>query len=103
MQRRNFLQLSSLLGLVGLIRTEKTKAAEGGIADKFPSDRAYWVSLLQKISAPVLDNMSKGELRKNMKIEVSPTWDGRPKDVAYMEAFGRLIAGIAPICGFTRR
>jgi|JI7StandDraft_1071085.scaffolds.fasta_scaffold03960_6 hypothetical protein len=96
MQRRNFLQLSSLLGLVGLIRTEKTKAAEGGIADKFPSDRAYWVSLLQKISAPVLDNMSKGELRKNMKIEVSPTWDGRPKDVAYMEAFGRLIAGIAP-------
>jgi len=96
MQRRNFLQLSSLLGLAGLLRTEKTKASEGGIADKFPSDRAYWVSLLQKISAPVLDNMSKGELRKNMKIEVSPTWDGRPKDVAYMEAFGRLIAGIAP-------
>ncbi|HRG23984.1 MAG TPA: DUF2264 domain-containing protein [Chitinophagaceae bacterium] len=96
MQRRNFLQLSSLLGLGGLLRTEKTKAAEGGIADKFPSDRAYWVSLLQKISAPVLDNMSKGELRKNMKIEVSPSWDGRPKDVAYMEAFGRLIAGIAP-------
>jgi len=96
MQRRNFLQLSSLLGLAGLLRTEKTKAEEGGIADKFPSDRAYWVSLLQKISAPVLDNMSKGELRKNMKIEVSPTWDGRPNDVAYMEAFGRLIAGIAP-------
>ena len=96
MQRRNFLQLSSLLGLAGLLRTEKTKAAESGSIDKFPSDRAYWVSLLQKISAPVLDNMSKGELRKNMKIEVSPSWDGRPKDVASMEAFGRLIAGIAP-------
>jgi hypothetical protein len=96
MQRRNFLQLSSLLSLAGLLRTENTKAADSGTADKFPTDRAYWISLLQKISAPVLDNMSKGELRKNMKIEVSPAWDGRPKDVAYMEAFGRLIAGIAP-------
>jgi hypothetical protein len=96
MQRRNFLQLSSLLSLAGLLRTENTKAGDIGTTDKFPTDRTYWISLLQKISAPVLDNMSKGELRKNMKIEVSPAWDGRPKDVAYMEAFGRLIAGIAP-------
>ncbi len=96
MRRRNFLHLSSLLGLAGLWPASKTKAAENIFTDKFSSDRAYWVQLLQKISAPVLDNMSKGELRKNMAIEVSPSWDGRPKDVAYMEAFGRLIAGIAP-------
>ena len=29
-------------------------------------------------------------------MEFSPTWDNRNKDVAYMEAFGRLIAGLAP-------
>jgi hypothetical protein len=96
MQRRNFLQLSALLGLTNIWPANKTLATENIFTGKFPSDRAYWVSLLQKISAPVLTNMSKGELRKNMPIEVSPSWDGRTKEVAFMEAFGRLIAGIAP-------
>ena len=60
------------------------------------NDRAYWADLAYKISAPVLENMSKGELKKNMEVEVSPTWDGRDKDVTYMETFGRLMSGIAP-------
>lgn len=60
------------------------------------NDRTYWVDLLYKISEPVLSNMSKGELKKIMVVEYSPTWDGRNKNVAYMEAFGRLIAGVAP-------
>lgn len=60
------------------------------------SDRTYWTNLLYKISEPVLSNMSRGELVKNMQVEVSPTWDGRRTRVTYMEAFGRLMAGLAP-------
>lgn len=60
------------------------------------SDRRYSADLAYKISEPVLRNMAKGELSKNMQVEVSPTWDGRDKRVTYMEAFGRLMAGIAP-------
>ncbi len=60
------------------------------------SDRQQWVDLCYQIAAPVLENMSKGELRKNMPIEVSPTWDNRTKEVTYLEAFGRLMAGISP-------
>lgn len=59
-------------------------------------DRTYWVNLLYKISVPILSNMSKGELQKNMPVEYSPTWDNRNKNVVYMEAFGRLMDGIAP-------
>ena len=59
-------------------------------------DRTYWVDLLYKTAEPVLRNMSKGELRKNMVVEYSPRWDGRNKDVVYMEAFARLLAGVAP-------
>ncbi|MDR2955869.1 MAG: DUF2264 domain-containing protein [Prevotella sp.] len=66
------------------------------VKEEKATDRKYWVDLLYKISEPVLRNMSKGELRKNMVVEVSPTWDGRNKDVTYMEAFGRLMDGIAP-------
>lgn len=60
------------------------------------NDRAYWVDLLVKMAAPVLSNMSKGELQANMLVETSPNWDGRNIKVTYMETFGRLMAGIAP-------
>ncbi|MDR0864188.1 MAG: DUF2264 domain-containing protein, partial [Candidatus Symbiothrix sp.] len=60
------------------------------------NDRADWADLAYRIAAPVLSNMSKGELKKNMQVEVSPTWDGRSKDVTYMECFGRLMSGMAP-------
>ncbi|MDR1524724.1 MAG: DUF2264 domain-containing protein [Tannerella sp.] len=60
------------------------------------NDRKYWSDLAYRIAEPVLRNMSKGELKKNMEVEVSPAWNGPSKDVAYMEAFGRLMAGLAP-------
>ncbi len=60
------------------------------------TDREYWCELLYKMATPVLSNMSKGELQKNMLVELSPTWDGRDVKVTYMEAFGRLMAGLAP-------
>ena len=60
------------------------------------SDREYWADLAYRIAAPVLSNMSRGELSKNMQLELSPTWDGRDKRVSYMEAFGRLMDGVAP-------
>lgn len=60
------------------------------------TDREYWSDLLYRMSAPVLSNMSEGKLQKNMQVEVSPTWDGRDVRVTYMEAFGRLMAGLAP-------
>lgn len=58
--------------------------------------REYWSQLAYRMAAPVLQNMAKGELKKNMQVELSPTWDGRNKDVTYMECFGRLMAGMAP-------
>lgn len=65
-------------------------------SNKHTTDREYWCSQAYKMAKPVLENMAKGELQKNMQLEVSPTWDGRNKKVAYMECFGRLMAGITP-------
>ena len=64
--------------------------------EKVMTDREYWCQQAYKMAQPVLENMAKGELQKNMQLEVSPNWDGRNKKVAYMETFGRLMAGIAP-------
>ena len=60
------------------------------------NERQYWCDLLYKMTEPVLSNMSKGQLKQNMLLELSPSWDGRNKDVAYMECFGRTMAGLAP-------
>lgn len=59
-------------------------------------DRAFWCNTLYKIAAPILCDMSEGKLITNMPIEYSPTWDNRNKKVAYMECFGRLMAGLSP-------
>ncbi len=60
------------------------------------ADRAYWVEQAWRLAAPVLENMAAGTLQQNFALEVSQSWDGRDPKVAYMECFGRLMAGIAP-------
>jgi hypothetical protein len=50
-------------------------------------ERHYWVDLLQKIARPVLSHMANGSFTATFPIELSPTWDGRNKNVSYMEAF----------------
>ena len=59
-------------------------------------DREYWCQLAYQLARPVLENMSKGTLQKNMQTEFSPSFDNRNRKVVYMETFGRLMAGIAP-------
>ena len=56
-------------------------------------DRIYWVSILQKIAFPVLNNLRKGSLKKNMPYE-SKSMEGH--DFAHLEAFARVFNGIAP-------
>lgn len=68
---------------------------------KEKSDREVWVDIMYQMAEPVLRNMAEGKLQqamalKNGGLEISPTWDGRNKKVAYMECFGRLMAGLAP-------
>ena len=60
------------------------------------SDREYWCALAYRMAQPVLENMARGELQKNMQTEFSPSFDKRDRSVVYMETFGRLMAGIAP-------
>ena len=67
------------------------------------TDREVWVDIMYQMAEPVMKNMAEGKLQQvmdtaggNRNLELSPTWDNRDKKVAYMEAFGRLLAGLAP-------
>lgn len=70
---------------------------------KEKTDREVWVDIMYQMAEPVMRNMAEGRLQQVMdtvggskNLELSPTWDNRDKKVAYMEAFGRLLAGLAP-------
>ncbi len=56
-------------------------------------DRIFWVSLLQKIAFPVLNNLARGSLKKNMPYESN---SDKERKFGYFEAFARVFNGIAP-------
>ena len=56
-------------------------------------DRIFWVDTMQKITYPVLSNLRKGSLRKNMPY-ISKSSEGQK--TSSFEAFSRVFNGIAP-------
>ena len=60
-------------------------------------DRTYWISVLSQVADPLLSNMSKGELRKNMPVEtISGVAKPSNARTTHLEALGRLLVGMAP-------
>lgn len=54
--------------------------------------RKFWIDTMLKISNPVLENLSKETLKKNIPTEFNP----HRQEYILLEAFGRTICGIAP-------
>ena len=73
-----------------LLRLKELLSRQDGAAD-----RKAWVDCLTRIAGPVLENLAAGTLKKNMPYETLNT-DPRHQPVAYLEAVGRTICGIAP-------
>ena len=76
-------------------------ATDSDIHNAGAATRKAWVELAERLALPILKPMAEGRLHEQLNdekgtLEISPSWDGRSKEVAYMEAFARLMAGIAP-------
>ena len=84
------------LFIAGLIVCLLAPATLSGAKKTVESDRMYWCRLMYRIARPILEPMSEGRLQAEMMVEVGPTWDNRNIKVAYLEAFGRLMDGLAP-------
>ncbi|RAV98245.1 DUF2264 domain-containing protein [Pseudochryseolinea flava] len=94
MIRRNFLKGFSLLGagstltpLFGFRTPDSPTAQE--------SDRDYWIAMLTRITQPVLDALHRDRIKELMPVESHVDATFR-KEVTYLEALGRSLAGIAP-------
>lgn len=60
-------------------------------------ERKYWVNTLVKIINPVIENLSKDQLKKTIPIGRSSSARANDREfITHMESVGRTIAGIAP-------
>lgn len=85
----------TLVAAALLLFVTASKAQSPTAADNVGTiERAYLVNTLTRIADPLLNALSKNELKKLMPVEAV-----NPKDrqqYTYLEAFGRLLAGMAP-------
>jgi len=97
MDRKNFIKKA---GLMGVSSTFLGKAGTYTQTEKIEtvseSDREYWVSVVEKIAHPVLDALSQEKLKKLMPVETRPDSNSNRRQFTHLEAFGRLMTGIAP-------
>lgn len=94
--RRQFLNSAFSIGVSSALGVPATKFI--GMSQENPSnttdDRGYWLTVMERIARPVLENLARRKLRERMPVEATNPGD-RAK-YAHLEAFGRLLAGIAP-------
>ena len=95
--RRRFLKWAAAIGVSGAASAASVKAGANSSAAPVESDREYWVGALDRVAAPVLENLARRELRKNMPVEAANAAD-RAK-YTHLEAFGRTLCGVAPWLG----
>ncbi|WP_257666278.1 DUF2264 domain-containing protein [Parapedobacter tibetensis] len=62
------------------------------------ADRERWLQYLDQLARPVLKNLAEDRLKEYMPVELAPGIDNKAHrtQVAYLEAFGRTLSGIAP-------
>jgi len=92
--RREFFKSAAVLTALGATGLP-LRAAENKIeTPNTGNDRLYWVSVAEKISRPVLENLARRELKLRMPVEEKP--GSKRASFTHLEAFGRLLCGIAP-------
>ena len=64
--------------------------------DRKESDRDYSLRLLARLAEPVLTNLARGTLKRNMPVECVAGALADRRKYTHLEAFARLLAGIAP-------
>jgi hypothetical protein len=89
--KHHFRILFSLTLITGIAVNTYAQVDKGNAG---ATERNYMVSTLARIADPVLNALSQNQLKKQMPVEAKNVEDR--KQYTYLEAFGRLLAGMAP-------
>jgi hypothetical protein len=96
--RRNFLKSGLAAGALSSIGgfSPVSAAAAQTTATAPNDDRQTWIEILTRVSNPLLHALSEGKLKAAMPVESPQGNVEERKQFTYLEATGRLLAGIAP-------
>jgi hypothetical protein len=94
--RREFIKSVSSLGVAGLVGAPAANSFAQAVSPAMVQggERSYWLAVMDRISTPVLANLSRHQLKQQMPVEAANPAERR--HFTHLEAFGRLLAGIAP-------
>jgi hypothetical protein len=94
--RRDFLKSAVTLGVAGMAGAPVADSIGQSSTDLDGKgdDREFWVGVLKKIATPVLQNLAQRQLKKAMPVEAANP--AERAQYTHLEAFGRLLAGMAP-------
>jgi len=93
--RRQFLHDAMILPVAAATAAEVKQVVPGnrGLGG---DERAYCFGMLRRIAEPVLRNLTANKLRERMPVEAGNGKIEDRKHYTYLEAFGRVLTGIAP-------
>jgi hypothetical protein len=93
MKRREFLRVVGASATPALMASRTARDQKAGLATA-ADDRQMWVDVMRRLADPVLSNLAAGTLKARMPVEEAA--GANRGSVTHLEAFGRLLAGIAP-------
>jgi hypothetical protein len=67
-----------------------------GASDTPQDDRQEWIGIVERVSQPVLEAISRQKLRATMPVECVPGHEKERAQSTHLEAVGRLLCGLAP-------
>jgi hypothetical protein len=94
--RRTFLK-SALLASAPLVAGTSAGAAQSITEPRAGiEDRKLWLAIVERVSHPVLEAISRQQLRATMPIECVKSEEAARAQCTHLEAVGRLLCGLAP-------
>ena len=96
--RRIFLK-SALLASAPLLAGQATHAAPVGMPEEHTSgkdDRTKWLAIVERVSQPVLEAISRQKLHATMPVECAKGQEEASRNSTQLQAVGRLLSGLAP-------
>jgi Uncharacterized protein conserved in bacteria len=93
--RRRFLK-SALVATAPLVAGGPASAAPLGDISSSIDDRKHWLAVVERVANPVLEAVSRQQLRATMPIECAKGQEASRAECTHLEAVGRLLCGLAP-------
>ena len=96
MHRRDLLRSAFAIPVAASLPASVPASLPASTSAPAATGRAIWISHLHRIARPVIESLAHNQLKASMPIEAHAGMEKSRTHTTHLEAFGRLLSGIAP-------